>query len=297
MTQVEPSTLRALARSTPVAALFLAALVGCGDAGSGDEPETAAPPRDDSTAVEPSGPPSESPEAGAPSAVPSSDDTSEPVLPVADAAAEEPPIPRCLPPEGVSGSPGTLVEVMDFINALPRPLTIPCVLEALDRPLKLTATNSFVSAQPAVGNANPRVFLRVGELYISVVSAGTGRELMEFGELTSNLRSYKAEIEFPLTGPLEPEMFYEAIMRTSNTVCAFCHSGETIEEHETLGYTFESDAYRPNPAYDVPIDDIRLEHELCDPELEPERCAMFSALFDHGPVEYHAFPEEMRIFF
>lgn len=278
-------------------AAILCAAAACGEAVPGDTDEGDPPATSPVTTptqpadVEPTSEPTN------PASAPSP--TDEPSLPDAGGSGPgpEPELERCLPPEGISGSPGTLVEVMHFINALPRPLSIPCFLQALDRPLAMTTTNSFVSAQPAVGNANPRIFLKVGELYISVVPAGTGRDLVEFGELTSNLRSYKAELLFPLEGPLEPEMFYEHIMRTTSSVCAFCHSAEVWEEHDTLGFTIESDAYRPNPNYDVPLDEVRLEHEQCDPELEPERCAMFSALFDHGPVEYHAFPEEMRIFF
>jgi hypothetical protein len=41
---------------------------------------------------------------------------------------------------------------------------------------------------------------------------------------------------------------------------------------------------------------LLIEYQQCDFELEPERCAVFKALFGHGEVLDRAFPEEMDTF-
>jgi hypothetical protein len=54
---------------------------------------------------------------------------------------------RCVAPAGVPTTPQTIVEVVDLINALPAPVTLPCFLQALARPLKMHATISLITAQ------------------------------------------------------------------------------------------------------------------------------------------------------
>src|SRR5690606_25816856 len=39
-----------------------------------------------------------------------------------------PPAPRCVPSEGVSTSPRSIAETVDLLNALPKPVTLPCFL-------------------------------------------------------------------------------------------------------------------------------------------------------------------------
>ena len=68
----------------------------------------------------------------------------------------------CRAPSSVSNAPQSIAETVTLINALPKPLTLPCFLESLARPLEMSATFSVVSAQPAVGHRSPRVFLFLG---------------------------------------------------------------------------------------------------------------------------------------
>jgi hypothetical protein len=49
---------------------------------------------------------------------------------------------RCVAPEGVSNTPTTVLETIDLINALPQPVTLPCFIESLERPLRLYATRT-----------------------------------------------------------------------------------------------------------------------------------------------------------
>ena len=42
---------------------------------------------------------------------------------------------RCRPPAGVSGYPKTTQAALDLLNALPKPTSVACFVESLDRPL------------------------------------------------------------------------------------------------------------------------------------------------------------------
>lgn len=53
--------------------------------------------------------------------------------------------PRCTPAGGVSRSPSTIAQVVDLVNALPRPLSLTCFLESLDRPLQVAASSGVIS--------------------------------------------------------------------------------------------------------------------------------------------------------
>ncbi len=109
---------------------------------------------------------------------------------------------RCQPAMGTTGAPQTVIEVIQLLNGLPHPVTINCFLEALERPLRIMAAASFVSAQPAYSIDNPRFFILGGGMSLSVVPEGDGQNLLEMGELTSNTHSIKAEVEFPIAQTL-----------------------------------------------------------------------------------------------
>jgi len=92
-------------------------------------------------------------------------------------AVEQPPVPtprtrsaECIAPSAVSNPPRTVDEAITLINALPKPLTLPCFLQALARPLAMTATDSVFSLQPADGLRSPRIFLFTPGMVMSVVA-------------------------------------------------------------------------------------------------------------------------------
>jgi hypothetical protein len=188
--------------------------------------------------------------------------------------------------------------VVDFLNAMPRPVTIPCFLAALPRPLLLYATRGVLSAQPAVGPRSPRMFVYFAPLTFSIVPEGSGQHLVEFGEFVSDTRTLKAEIEFPVETELSREAPFERLMFSENvTSCAFCHAAEEPAPDIDFTTAFVSDALRPAPFERVPLEDVRAEHASCDPALEPARCAMLDALFAHGEVVEWFFPEELPTFY
>lgn len=190
----------------------------------------------------------------------------------------------CPPPPGVSATPTTIAQTVELINALPRPASLDCFLESLDRPLRITSTVSTVSLQPADGARSPRVFLFSGDLVMSVAIDGDGKHLLEFGEPVTPTRSLKAEIAFPLTDTLPVEAPFTRVMEGDGTSCGLCHGSEEPAMNGPVPEAFVSDALRFRDDELVELDALEAEWQACDPDLEPERCARLDAIFGHGEV-------------
>lgn len=222
----------------------------------------------------------------------------ESALLLADTTAPELPDTRtCVPPAGVSAAPDSLSTALTLVNSLPHPVSIPCFLESLDRPLALNATASAFSAQPAVGKRSPRIFLFSGRLIISVVPAGIGVDMLEFSELTSPTRSIKAELQFPVTQVVDLPAAFARLPFSTISTCGLCHANESRVTLEGTPGAYESVALRPRSDTQVELEDVRLEFADCDAEKEHERCAILAALFAHGKVNSWDFPSEMATFF
>jgi hypothetical protein len=207
------------------------------------------------------------------------------------------PTPGCRAPAGVSAAPHTIDEAVALINALPKPLSLSCFLESLARPLQIHATNSLFSAQPAVGLRSPRIFLFQDPNVMSIVPAGEGAALLEFGEQRPEYRSLKGEIVFPVSAQLPPNAPFDKLLFNSQfTTCGGCHAGE-LQESEISGVrSFVSLALRPRPRDQVPTLALIRELETCDRALEAERCAILDGLLGWGQVTDREFPVEMAIF-
>jgi hypothetical protein len=206
---------------------------------------------------------------------------------------------RCKAPEGVSDSPRTIEEAVALLNALPKPTSVPCFVESLARPLTVTATTSQTSAQPAGSVESPRVFIKIGQLWLSVVIDGISTDLIEFGyQLPNTLRSIKAELRLPLEAPIAPSAPFDRPMYDQiGTVCRLCHANEQHEETPGIPNVFSSQALKPRPETLVPVSILSLAAQTCDWQTEPHRCEMLTALFNGGPVTEGAFPDDMRTFF
>lgn len=227
---------------------------------------------------------------------PAADDASQDAAARADAAAERE---GCTAPEGVSARPHTVADAVRLINALQRPVTLPCFIEALERPLPLQAVNSQVSAQPAQGVRSPRVFIFFEDLILSVVLDGPGAALLEFGEARGEAHSLKAELEFPVETELGAAAPYERLPYNENiTTCGFCHQGEFPDPDVDLPWAMTSPALRPGAEQRVSLDVLLAEASACDAKVEPERCALLRALVSQGPAPVdHDFPESYATFF
>jgi len=210
----------------------------------------------------------------------------------------------CMPPSGISARPRSIAETVELVNALPRPVTVACFLESLERPLYLNATKSFISLQPAVGLRSPRLFLMFEGMSLSVVPEGSGSKLIEFGEFVSPERTLKAELGTPITAPVQPgDPFRSPISTapTSNptrgTTCRTCHGQEERAEEIPFAEAFHSLALRPAPRTIVTLETVRAERNACPDEDTGERCAILRALLDHGEVLPRDFPDALPTIF
>jgi hypothetical protein len=192
----------------------------------------------------------------------------------------------CKPALGVSGTPGTISEVLILLNTLPRPTSLACFLEALERPLSIYMTKSDDSLQPSPDARSPRTFILRGDLELSIVFDGLARDTLEFGYHYEPGRTIKAEIVFPLTRDVSESSLFDRVQVTPRTTqCGVCHVGELKEEYPgfPLG-VFASDVIEPFPADEVSLEAIQAEAASCDEASEPYRCGLLSALFEHGEL-------------
>jgi hypothetical protein len=206
-----------------------------------------------------------------------------------DAAPPDAAAPSACRPAGVSRAPRTVAEVVTLANALPRPLTLACFLESLERPLEIHAALSTISLQRAPTARSPRIFIFTGDVIMSVVPEGTGQPLLEMGQLVEPGRSAKAELKFPITEPVTPEYPFAHVYDGEGTTCRFCHPNE--EPAPALGPSaFVSGAFSPVFRARVDVELLRAERGKCDEAAEPARCALLRAIFDHGEVRDREFP-------
>ena len=193
--------------------------------------------------------------------------------------------------------PRSIQEMVDTVNALPKPVELPCLLESLPRPLEVYATLSTLSAQQSFDRASPRIFLFADPLIVSVVPVGFGAPLLEMAEQRAVGRSIKAELEFPVEAELTPAAPFEQVLfNGTNTSCAFCHAQETMVEDLAFTQVFESASLRPVPSQKVALEELIRTTEACDAVAEPERCDMVQAIFGQGGVTHRDFPAAFDIF-
>jgi len=197
---------------------------------------------------------------------------------------------RCTPPPGVGGSPQRIADVVELVNALPMPVTLPCVLEALDRPLSMVAALSPFSAQLSEAQESPRMFLFAPELTMSVVPVGEGRALLELAQYVAPGRSLKGELEFPIEAPLSPSAPYEDLEVAGISKCGVCHADEVTAAEVDGWPTYVSEALAPDPENELSIAFVEQYARACDADDDPDRCAMLLALFAHGDVVPGEFP-------
>lgn len=204
----------------------------------------------------------------------------------------------CRPPVWLGGSPQTIEDVTKLINGLAEEhggvVSLPCFVESLDRPIGAAASSGFVSAQPADGARSPRMFLWSGALVMSVAPEGIGLNLLEMGFQTAPTRSIKGEILFPVREPLSASAPYDRIVQQPGTRCQGCHSAETPAKSVTWATAFESDVLRPSDSDLVDLTYVDRESQYCDPEMEAQRCAVLSSIFDQGGIHAQAFSRDAK---
>lgn len=192
-------------------------------------------------------------------------------------------------------APQTVDDVIARLNALPMPVTVPCFAASLPRPLPVVATTSRFSAQPAGGPEDPRLFLFLGGVIVSVVTDGDAKNLLELGELVTSSRTLKAELVFPVTKPIGREEAYAHLNYVpASTTCGLCHSQE--ERHPAHDLARVSLALRPPARTLMPLATARALFEACDPATQHARCLAFASVFGLGEVVEGAFPSSFGDF-
>lgn len=189
-------------------------------------------------------------------------------------------------------TPRTINETVDLINALPKPLKINCFLRSLRRPLRVNMTLSKLSAQPAVGNNSPRVFIFIDNLVLSIVPEGPGKDLLELSEMYSDSKSLKSELIFPINENITYQTGYDRILspESGGTTCGSCHNYESEDTtiNEVNGFT--STALKPQTVFT--ISQFYTEVYSCEGQANiNERCEIILGLGDQGDLIEAAFPE------
>jgi len=205
------------------------------------------------------------------------------------------PLPRSCPPPPDLASPTTIEEVVTLINALPKPTSLPCVLESLERPFGFYASSSTAGAQPATGTRSPRIFLFREELTMSVVPEGTGSNTLELSYAIGERMSIKAELPFPVEQMLDPAAPYDQVDLGSGTSCGLCHGEETRVMEIDFATAWASDVYQDDTSQSVSLSFVRQNALDCDHEAEPERCGMLDAIFGHGDLVAQDLPRDSKI--
>lgn len=205
------------------------------------------------------------------------------------------PVPReCIAPEGL-GSPASIEEVVELINALPKPTSLPCFLESLDRPLGLAATDSRSSAQPSTGAENPRLFISRAPLIMSVLPEGPGSNKLEFAVDIGDGLSIKGELEFPIEDAIPFTEPYAQVRRQTGTICGACHIREQHIETVDEVAIFASEALQHPPETDISPSYVGALEGVCDPASTPDRCSMLTAVFGHGETFAEPLPSNIKI--
>lgn len=194
--------------------------------------------------------------------------------------------------ESLNASPSTIDEVVTLINNLPKPLSIACFLSHLQKPLQVYAVDNAFSAQPSQGPDNPRIFLLShGQLLISAVPLGSGREVLEFSQITSAKASIKGEIAFPVLDQIESSAPYSRIIESiGKTTCSVCHQPETAAPAITTGEAYNSGLIQPDPLRRISAGHLQSVARLCETQKDPERCAILKTIFLTGGARDVDFP-------
>ena len=176
-------------------------------------------------------------------------------------------------------NPDTYDGLVQLINALPKPLSVECLLNNYDAPLKINATNSTFSAQPSEGPGNPRIFIIRNNFILSVVPTNKTQTVIEFAYVNGSNSSIKGELSFPINSNISNEEPFLEILSTFNgttgTDCRFCHGGE----FSTGGSSFSSSIIAPDPFKNVTATSMKQQLAACNFLLEPQRCRVIQSIY------------------
>jgi len=170
--------------------------------------------------------------------------------------------------------------------------------------LHLSATADSVSLQPTSDPANPRIFITLGGLILSVVPTQSS---LETDELVGRGRGVYGSIEFPVVGkPFYEGEVYRAVLihpageasplraGDSHTKCGACHGIETEVRRAPLGTNpagvpgYRMDRFLPET---MPFDQLVRIANACQAQASV-RCEIMRALFRGGCAVPYQFPDD-----
>lgn len=185
--------------------------------------------------------------------------------------------------------PKTVADTINLINALPKPAGLDCFLNAMKPPLKVFATNSSFSAQPAQGNSSPRIFILKEKLVLSIVPAGSGRMMLELGE-ASGSQSFKGEIQFPVENTVTLSQIADHLSGGATTSsCASCHFSESKPNYQGQGPIYLSNVLRPSESQRVSQTFMKIQAETCNSDTSKYRCDILKAIYINGQATDSSF--------
>jgi hypothetical protein len=192
--------------------------------------------------------------------------------------------------------------VVDWINALAKPLTLPCFIESLPRPLKIQPAYSEFSAQPSPDYRSPRIFFFFDRLILTVAVDQNFSEfpypLLEMSYVVDEetLITTKAELKFPVLNELSPAAPYTWLSFNDRiSQCSFCHPRESILTRVDGEPVYQSSMLKPTTP--LPVNQLYLERENCQPNEAAHRCAMLASIVDHGELLPYQFPAKAPTIF
>lgn len=194
---------------------------------------------------------------------------------------KKPSLTTCAGLGGNFRSPDTIESFVKLINTLPKPVTVACVLDALEGPFRINATSNRFSGQPAFSNDYPRIFIFLGtKLILSVVPKGDGNEIIELSYRITDASSIKGEIHFPVEVELSDDHAYKSILdgNSSQTVCKICHLPESVAPAGFPSNAFVSRLVAADPYYDVSLSKLKVTESKCDSNQSDE-CLILKVIF------------------
>ncbi len=198
----------------------------------------------------------------------------------------------CKVPDGHDTTLNTISDVVNLINVLPLPVTIPCLLEVIERPIKMNATSSILSVQPAVGDNNPRFFLFLtSDLMLSIVPDGEGSKTIEFSYLVGSGKTVKGELGFPVEARLAVDAPYSRILAPSGVAsnCSGCHANEERAGEGFPENAYQSDGIRPFDHQVIADYNLKIIADGCA-EVDSPRCEIINSLYRGAEPEVVPFP-------
>jgi hypothetical protein len=228
-----------------------------------------------------------------------------------------------------------IASVVEWINAMPKPLSLACFIKSLNRPLFYNASESIFSAQPSVGRRSPRVFFLIDDLILTITPDESydtifdpelgsnikdpetgfdkrfwdvdGFQLLELsqevGVINGVRQSIKGELKFPVETDVPPNAPFVGINlgnQNKFSVCAICHLDETQIDIIDGQSVYRSSMIRPETNAIVSLDFMLNEYATCDPTTGPNewyRCEMLEAIYGQGTLIWKSFDQEIPTFF